>query len=280
MNIGIIGNGFVGKATGLLNNSNVNLLVYDVDETKCIPINTTLLDISKCDLVFICVPTPMNKGKDCNISIVESIVEKLKGLNDKVLIVIRSTVIPGTSDKLNVYFMPEFLTEAKWSEDFYNTEHWIFGRPKNHDKLFDINITNLFSLSKKENKIKYDNIHFVENKEAEMLKYFKNVYLALKVSFANEMYDYCCKKEIDYDIVKDLVKLDSRITGSHLNVPGPDGKRGYGGTCFPKDTNALAVDMEKNKVNSIILNSIIKRNETIDRPEKEWMSNIGRTVTE
>lgn len=280
MKIGVIGNGFVGKATQILNSPSINLLVYDIDESKCFPKKTNLFDVSGCDLVFICVPTPMNKDGECNTTIVKNVVNELKKLNKELLIVIRSTVPPGTSDELDVYFMPEFLTEANWSQDFYNTESWVFGRPSNHDKMFDIKIIELFKSARAHGKIKYDNLKFVENKEAEMLKYFKNVYLSVEVSFANEIYDYCNKKQIDYDTVLNLVKLDPRITGSHLNVPGPDGKRGYGGTCFPKDINALVFDMKKNGVNPIILDSIIKRNDTVDRPDKEWMNNVGRSVTE
>lgn len=280
MNIGVIGNGFVGKATQILNTQHINLIVYDKDPTKCIPLNANMKSISECELVFVCVPTPMDVNGECNLNVVESVITDLKTLNKDLHIIIRSTIPPGTSDKFNVYFMPEFLTEANWKNDFYNTEHWIFGLPENYDELFKTNITKLFNIAKTNNKIKYNNIHFVKNKEAELLKYFKNVFLASKVSFCNEIYDYCIKKQINYDKVKSLVSLDSRITESHMNVPGPDGKKGYGGTCFPKDTNALLNEMKKFDLNPLILKSVVKRNETIDRPVKDWMSNLNRAVVE
>ena len=278
MKIGVIGNGFVGKATQILNGENINLMVYDIDPSKCLPKNTTMVSMSKCELVFICVPTPMDINGECNIDIVKKVVNSLKQLNKDLHIIIRSTVPPGTSDNLGVYFMPEFLTEANWKNDFYNTEHWVFGLSKYSDNNFKESIRKLFDIAKKEDKIKFNNIHFVNNKEAELLKYFKNTYLASKVSFCNEIYDYCKKKDIDYNIVKSLVSLDSRITDSHMNVPGPDGQKGYGGTCFPKDTNALLNEMKNVGLTPLILKSVVERNETIDRPNKDWMSNFNRAV--
>ena len=194
MKIGVIGNGFVGKATQILNGKNINLMVYDIDPSKCLPKNTTMVSMSKCELVFICVPTPMDINGECNIDIVKKVVNSLKQLNKDLHIIIRSTVPPGTSDNLGVYFMPEFLTEANWKNDFYNTEHWVFGLSKYSDNNFKESIRKLFDIAKKEDKIKFNNIHFVNNKEAELLKYFKNTYLASKVSFCNEIYDYCKKK--------------------------------------------------------------------------------------
>lgn len=129
MKIGVIWNGFVGKATRILECSDVELLVYDIRPKLCNPIGTNLNDICNCDLVFISVPTPMNKDGSCYLNIVNSVVDNIKNLTDldKTEIVIRSTVPPGTSDNLNCYFMPEFLTEKNFVNDFKNNENWIFG---------------------------------------------------------------------------------------------------------------------------------------------------------
>ena len=98
-----------------------------------------------------------------------------------------------------------------------------------------------------------------------MIKYFKNSFLAIKVSFCNEIYQFCQVRDIDYNKVIENVCLDDRITNSHTKVPGHDGKYGFGGTCFPKDCEGLLSEFKKYKVPSIILNSCLERNKNIDR---------------
>ena len=92
------------------------------------------------------------------------------------------------------------------------------------------------------------------------------------------MYSICDKLNISYDAVKDLAVKDIRITDSHTSVPGPDGKFGYGGTCFPKDVSALNTFMKNNDIKSYLLDATQRRNLEIDRKEKDWENNIGRSV--
>lgn len=279
MKIGIIGNGFVGKATFILKNEEVEIITYDINPLLCTPLGTTLEDLCKTDIVFISVPTPMNKDGSCHTTILENVVNditKFVDLNEK-LIVIRSTIPPGLSDSLNCYFMPEFLTEKNYENDFINNEHWIFGlKETEQDIIFKEKITQLINLSFKHKKINYNNIHFVSNKEAEMIKLFRNVFLSVKVSFCNEIEEFCSNKNINYENVRKLAVLDKRIGESHTMVPGHDGLKGYGGTCFPKDTNNLNSEMKKVNMKSYIVSSIIERNETVDRPNKDWQNDIGR----
>ena len=114
---------------------------------------------------------------------------------------------------------------------------------------------------------------------AEMVKYFANCFLATKVSFANEMKQFCDKKNIDYDKVVEYALYDNRIGQSHLGVPGPDGKLGFGGSCFPKDINALIHEMKKEDVNPSMLEATWKKNLLV-RPEKDWEKLKGRAVSE
>jgi nucleotide sugar dehydrogenase len=279
MKIGIIGNGFVGKATHILKNNDIDIITFDINPNLCNPIGTTLLDICQTDIIFISVPTPMNKDGSCHINILQNVVNDLKKYIDldNSLVVIRSTIPPGISDSLNCYFMPEFLTEKNFEDDFINNEHWIFGIKGNkQDLIFKEKITNLINISYNHNKIKFNNIHFVSNNEAEMIKLFRNNYLSAKVSFCNEIEEFCSKKNINYENVRKLAVLDKRIGDSHTRVPGHDGFRGYGGTCFPKDTNNLNTEMKKIGMKSYIINSIIDRNENVDRPDKDWQKDIGR----
>ena len=145
MKIGIIGNGFVGKATKILKCQDIDLLCYDINPELCEPKNTTLVDLKMCEIIFISVPTPMNKDGSVCLNIVQSVVKSLNEINYDGFIVIRSTVLPGTSDSLNVYFMPEFLTEKNFVQDFKTNPLWIFGLLENEkDSLFKEKITRLF----------------------------------------------------------------------------------------------------------------------------------------
>ena len=277
--IGIIGNGFVGKATYQLKCDEIDIMVYDLIPELCIPKGIKLKDLLKCEILFISVPTPMNKNGSCYLNIVENVLKDLRKINYKNNIVLRSTVPVGTCDNLRVNFMPEFLTEKNYINDFTNNKDWIFGLLNNdEDEIFKNNITSIFEIAKRNKKIKYNNLIFVTNKEAEMVKLFKNCFLATKVSFCNEISQYCDIKGINYENVRKLAANDDRILHSHTYVPGPDGKKGFGGTCFPKDTRSLNYDMKQCQMKSYVLDTIIKRNEEVDRPEKDWKTNKGRSV--
>jgi UDPglucose 6-dehydrogenase len=278
MKIGICGYGFVGKATEQLKNDEIEFIIYDKNPSLCNPSNTTPKELSNCDLIFISVPTPMKKDGSCCIDIVKSAINDIRKYGDP-LIVIRSTVVPGTCNSLNCYFMPEFLTEKNFIKDFINNPCWIFGLlNSDKDELFKTRITKLIGDAHAATRINSNEIEFVNNKEAELVKYFKNCYLATKVSFCNEMYSICDKLDISYNTVKDLAVKDIRITDSHTNVPGLDGKFGYGGTCFPKDVSALNTFMKDNDISSYILDATERRNLEIDRCDRDWEKNIGRSV--
>jgi UDPglucose 6-dehydrogenase len=269
---GVIGNGFVGGATKEFECSNNKLLVYDIVPEKCVPLGLKLEDLQECDFIFVCVPTPMKHTGECNLSIVDNVINKLNDANINSNIIIRSTVLPGTTNKYNCYFMPEFLTEKNYINDFINCKNWVIGcgsEEINQDFLnkYKLLINNAYN----ENKIKYNSVIPMLNSEAELTKYTRNCFLALKVSFFNEIHNICSLLNINYDNCIKGVVCDQRIGSSHTQVPGHDGKFGYGGTCFPKDTNALN-SFAKNELNmeSLILSAAIKRNETIDRPEQDW----------
>ena len=279
MKIGIIGNGFVGKATTQLKCKDIQLYAYDINPNECDPIGLELKDMNQCEMIFISVPTPMRSDGSCHLNIINSVLLDLKSNNYEGFIILRSTVPAGTCDKLNVYFMPEFLTEKNYIQDFIHNKDWIFGllnQPK--DILFKTKINKLFNLAFQNNRIKYNNLHFVTNKEAEMIKMFKNCFLATKVSFCNEIYQFCEMKGINYENVRALAANDDRILHSHTKVPGHDGNKGFGGTCFPKDTSSLRYEMKTTGMKPYVMNAIIERNEKIDRPQKDWNNNKGRAV--
>ena len=281
MKIGIIGNGFVGSATSLLECVDISIIVYDINPNLCKPLNTTLNDICNCDLIFISVPTPMNKNGSCHINILESVVHNISQIKstNELLLINRCTVPVNTSNNLNCYYMPEFLTEKNFKNDFINNPEWIFGlKNASTDTFFKEKITELINLAYKNKCINSNKIHFVDNNEAEMIKLFRNTFLSTKISFCNEIYHFCQSQNISYENVRKLATNDPRIGSSHTNVPGHDGFFGYGGTCFPKDTNSLYFQMKEKNLNSYIIKATVERNENVDRPQQDWKSNVNRAV--
>lgn len=283
MNIGIIGNGFVGKATSILKCEEINILSYDVVPESCVPLGTTMSDlVEKCQIIFISVPTPMDKDGQCYLQILETVVKQLEDLQYNGFVCIRCTVPIGTSKRLQCYFMPEFLTESNYINDFIENKCWIFGLletdTKERQNEFILKIQELFQHAYDAKKIKHNHIEFVLTEEAEMIKLYRNCFLATKVAFCNEMYEFCALKNVNYENVRKLATMDERITESHSRVPGKDGHFGFGGTCFPKDMSNLCHIMKAAGMKSFIIQSAIDRNENVDRKEKDWLDNKGRAT--
>jgi len=281
MKIGIVGNGFVGKATHHLANPNVECCVVDIRKELCIPPGTTITDMASCDIVFVCVPTPMEESGSCHLSMVESALESLHNVIDitRTSIILRSTVPPGTCDRMGCYFMPEFLTEKRYIHDVIECNNWVVGlRGMDTDAQLCENIKRLLQYAYDSGKINHRHVIFMNNKEAEMVKYVRNTFLATKVAFFNEIEMFCQMKNINYESIRRVAVLDSRIGESHTFVPGHDGHRGFGGTCFPKDTNALFQEMKHIGMESYILRAAITRNEEVDRLVGDWKEDKGRAV--
>ena len=279
MKIGVIGNGFVGHAMTLLR-PNVEVQIWDVDPDKREPTDLIFEDFVNTSIViFVAVPTPMRSDGTCDLSIVESVVDQIKEINSKAHIVLRSTVTPGTSDRLEVSFMPEFLTEKNWEEDFKTCEQWIIGS-RNVDTVRWVRAIFGEAYNQGKGVIENGNVIWMKPTEAEIAKYAKNCFLSTKVSFFNEIHDLCEHMGVDYEEVRNAACDDERIGHGHSRVPGHDGKRGYGGTCFPKDMNALSSFMESVGLNPLMLKASIERNENKDRPEQDWKSDKGRAVSD
>jgi UDPglucose 6-dehydrogenase len=112
-----------------------------------------------------------------------------------------------------------------------------------------------------------------------LTKYITNTFLAVKVAYANEIATIAELFALDYNKLVNIFTTDERLGASHWHVPGPDGKNGFGGSCFPKDINALIVFAKKNKIKVPLLENAWKRNIEIDRKEKDWEQLIGRAIT-
>ena len=277
MNIGIIGQGFVGSAIREGLKPFYTCYTYDLDPSKCQHRHEQVVNSS--DIIFVCVPTPMMKSGQCDTRILEGAIQNIDKTVDKEkspILVIKSTVPPGTTERLgdltrlDVCFSPEFLTEANSINDFKNQTRIIIGGPRPSTGV----IKQMFRKA-------FPDIPIIKTgaKTAEMVKYFTNCFLATKVTFANEMFDICTSANIDYDKVCEYALYDTRIGRTHLAVPGPDGDRGFGGHCFPKDLAAMIYFGEMGAVDTSFLKSVNEKNDTI-RTNRDWEKMAGRAVSE
>jgi nucleotide sugar dehydrogenase len=278
--LGVVGCGFVGSAACLLRNPDVCVLAYDLQPEACDPLGTTLQDVANADAIMVAVPTPMDPITGAaDTSIVEKVVENIRNCNPDALVILRSTVPPGTCERLGVCFMPEFLTEASPEENFRATPQWIVGTPAGVDRtVVAAALCPMLEAARKYGCIASSDTLWMSATETEFVKYFRNCFLATKVAFCNEIASLCAAKGVSYDAVRGAAACDPRITFSHTAVPGPDGRRGYGGTCFPKDTHGLRASFREAGVACPLLDASARRNEEIDRPERDWLEDVGRAV--
>ena len=210
---------------------------------------------------FICVPTPFEKkGKGFDLSFIQAAFEniaKVRG-QQQTVVVIKSTALPGTAAYFQkkypayvVLFNPEFLTERSADQDMRHPERQMIGYVTEEGAKEAPAILDLLPNAP------YQKI--LKATEAELVKYFGNTFLALKVVFGNMMYDFCEKHGADYEAVKEAAIHDSRVGSSHLNV-NQDGYRGYRGTCFPKDVRAFIQHGEELGVDMAVLKEAERRN--------------------
>ena len=274
--IGIIGQGFVGTAVNEGLAKHYNIETFDIRKDSTCSSMKELIE--KCQFIFVCVPTPMNRDGSCYTEMVNEVIKDVNRMTTKKkILIIKSTIPPGTTegwnkqyDNVDIVFNPEFLTEANSIEDFKNQNRIIVGgnRPAT---------TKVARIFKKV----FPKVPIIKTGStyAEMVKYVTNCFLATKVSFANEMSEICEYLDIDYDKVIEYAKHDDRLGYSHWDVPGPDGDVGYGGHCFPKDVRALLhVAMEiDSDIDPIMLQATDKKNNKI-RTNKDWLDQKGRAV--
>jgi UDPglucose 6-dehydrogenase len=276
MKIGIIGQGYVGTAIKVGFEPHYTVETYDkYDGFKS---TVQLFDlVAECEVIFVCVPTPMNTDGTCHTDIVESVIEEIdKWVSSyhkdiKPTVVIKSTVPPGTTDRLHkkyknvdVIFNPEFLTEANFLEDFKNQNRIILGGIRRGTTKLRQVYSKVFP---------HATIVKTNAKYAETVKYFINCFLGTKVSFANEMKMLCDEIDIDYDKVVEYATYDERLGKSHWAVPGPDGDYGFGGHCLPKDISAIVNEYDDMKLLQVVLdvNNKVRKN-------RDWEKMKGRAV--
>ena len=238
--VGIIGYGVIGStfARYLKEHTQCKMAISD-------PPKGINEDLSDCTVFFIGIHIPTETDGTQDLTLLKSII---KGL-PKGPIFIRTTLLPGTTDALTkemnrpVYFMPEFLTERTAYADFCSQDVIITGEKEQMDAIFAL-----------KQRI------YMTNMEAEITKYAHNVFGAVAVTYFNGIYDLCKSVNADYEKVRAGFLLSKYISPTHTHVPGPDGKLGYGGKCFPKDVNAFA-EYNHNRALGKLLKFVAETNE-------------------
>jgi|TARA_B100001758_G_C18384000_1_gene598917 UDPglucose 6-dehydrogenase len=277
MNIGIIGQGFVGNAIYQKLKKYYKVFTYDIQAKLC---NSDLDEVlNRCKIIFVCLPTPMNKDGSCNLDILDNTLDTINKASMEIedrIVVIKSTIIPGSTHNfqlkyryIDLVFNPEFLTEANAVDDFENQTRLLLGGPKRATTK----IKQIFSAAFR----KTPRIIKTDAKTAELVKYVTNTFLATKVSFANEIYQLCESLDLDYDKIIEYATLDPRLGDSHWGVPGPDGDFGFGGHCFPKDLAAIIEITKENNITNNVLKAAQITNNTV-RSNRDWEKMKGRAI--
>ena len=294
LKLGIVGHGFVGKAVEF------GFLTPQVEIFKVDPkYNTTLDDLVAWEpnIVFVCAPTPMKVNGHVDATIVEdAVLQCIK--RTKAGVVLKSTITPSVADRIAVTlahespeteeekrekcpdyltrfaYNPEFLTENNANDQFVNPEYMILGGVPEATAA----ILNLY--------YNFSNINFLGNKvfqmnvvEAAFCKYAINTFLATKVTFFNNLYDEINAYGGGYNVIMRAVSNDSRVGPSHTKVPGFDGKRGFGGACFPKDLAAFIGGSDRLPLLESVMeiNNKYRQQYELDDREKEQHVTYGQT---
>jgi len=245
---GVIGCGFVGKAvvasfSSRLEPGDYKICVFDpkINNDADGYYSSAADVVSECNVNFVCVPTPTDfkKGRQ-DLTILDQVMAEVAPVARKTgnVVVIKSTIAPGTMDRYDKEFPgvslvhnPEFLTEANYIKDFKNQKTVILG---SHDNTAAASVAELYEAARIG-----ERFSIVGPLEAEFAKYGTNTFLATKVAFFNELAVLCEKAGASFDSVREMIAADDRIGHGHTLVPGPDGLKGFGGKCFPKDMLAL-----------------------------------------
>lgn len=286
MKCAIVGQGFVGGTMTTVLSDTHDIETYDKYSAEKSTVDSIRELCSKAKIVFVCVPTPMRMSDgSCDISIVESVVEEIAEVNQNNIVVIRSTVPPGTTAKINqkyanldVIFQPEFLREAHAEEDMRNQSRIVLGGDLGKELLAK-NKGSLAQVSWMYREA-FPGVPILTTNHttAEMVKYTTNVFLSTKVSLANELKQVSDAVGIDYDKMIKIAQYDERLGTSHWQVPC-GGHCGFGGSCFCKDINALMFIFRQLDIDPKVMQAVWDKNLEV-RPERDWEQLVGRAVVD
>ncbi len=251
--IGIIGHGYVGEAIAQSVIPPLQAIITDPAKGW----NASYDEIKKeCGAIFICVPSPQGANGECDTSILEDVLNNLQNYNGT--IISKVTAPPKFYEDQakrfpNLVYVPEFLRATSHFSDFANAKWLIVGGTVGAHQREAIRICKMLQTD-------LTHIELCGIGEAAFVKYAINSFLALKVVFINELFQLSEIHDYNWNKLRHLITMDERVGNSHMQVPGPDGHYGFGGGCFPKDTNALLKYAESLGVNLNTLDSAVKKN--------------------
>ena len=253
MKIIIVGYGFVVKSV-----TNAIKTKHEIVIVDPVCSENTIKDHHDADGIIVCVSTPNTDGGFCDPSNIINVLDQVPVFMP---ILIKSTVSPGVVDVItemftdhSIVYSPEFLRARSANIDFLNQKYVILGGEDPEcfwQELFLGTLPNC--------KIAFN----CTAKESMLIKYSVNSFLALKTSFFNQIYDICQKEDLNFDAVRHLISQDQRIGSDHTMVPGPDGMRGWGGHCFPKDTDAFTYWADQIGESATLVKTAIEYNKKV-----------------
>ena len=255
--VGVVGGGVVGAAMEKL--CGPETVIFDPYKPEFAGNKD---GINKCDVAFICVPTPMNDDRTCNTAIVEDAVAWVQAP----LQIIRSTVSPGTTDRLvekykkQIVFQPEYLGE---------TARHVFGDMAERDFVVLGGTTEAVSRAADFYKGYYNayvRFYFCDAITAEVAKYMENAFYAVKVTFVNEFFDIAKSHGVDFNVLREIWLADPRISRDHTFVY-PEA-RGFSGKCLPKDCNAIVKSCEQRGYDPKLMKATLAINEQFQKLNK------------
>lgn len=260
LTVGVIGKGVVGSAVARTWMEHAEVRCYDLDRTRR---SHNWLEVIVCDYVFLCLPTPADPDGRPNLDAIETICGRLKGYQDIGGLILKSTVPIGTTRwladhyKLTIVHSPEFLTARCSLVDAQTPSRNIIGGVVNSLTCgqFAMKVCHLH-----EQRFPGVRCLMMTSDESEAVKLMANNFFAAKVAFFNEWKSWADARGLNWARLREGVLSDGRIAHAHTAVPGPDGERGFGGSCLPKDLLNTLTSMQGYDFTSHILAATQARN--------------------
>ena len=227
MTIGIIGLGMVGKAVEI----GFARCPVHVSDPKYNKITVEQVCKYNPEAIFVCVPTPSD---DSQYSILTGVLDQIQNCGYKGVIAVKSTILPKyIENRENVVYNPEFLSRATANKDFVNPPMLVIGGKRADD---------LLAIYSKYSDIDTPHVIITDIRTACLAKYAMNSFYALKITYMNSLYEIAEKLKVDWPNMVEIFEKQPWMGTHHFQVPGPDGDRGFGGPCLPKDTEAFAAE--------------------------------------
>lgn len=260
MKLGIVGVGVIGRAVlAAAEAKGFETVLVD----HALPGSHSLQGMlsQNIDAVFICLPTPALSGGGCDVSALQSVLDEIAQRGYDGPVISHSTAPwkfyeSWSQSMRNLVHVPEFVTGAGANQEYQQQKRMILGGELSSTKVAAKILNALLSPQE---------LIYMRIGEAAFVKYLANAFLATKVVFMNQMNDLCQAAGMDWKNVSGAAMRDPRLGNTHWQVPGPDGQKGFGGACFPKDTDALLHQSDHHGVGLSVLEEVLRANSKLRR---------------